>query len=354
MAFYIEDLYKKVIQEPAEYFNYLKVVSGYASAGFLKKVIADFPDHKVTLIVGMAPLGISVKNHEEFKKICTSFPKIKVFYQTETPPTHMKIYQWYFGESPGVSFIGSANFSEAGFLGQNEILSPMIDIFSTLIEDILSRSVFCLDEEVLSRIPLFEDIESIKSSSEEFISRKPVNYDMLLLNRNYDDNVFKSKEKKTHNKVNLKKMLLNNLRLTPYNHITVELMLKDDPHWESKALNVWTRPHNTKSDSYINIERTNKLGETKWDFFSRNADIQVISDDDTQWIVRRAGEYGKELKVIEGISFYEYFSHRLGITEERSLSYKDFYNYGRTNVDFYKLNENQYLLDFSLNTYKDN
>lgn len=345
MPFYTEDLYKKVIQEPAEYFNQLKVISGYASAKFLRRVVCDFPNHQITLIVGMAPQGISIRNHEEFKNICKSFSNVRVYYQTETPSNHMKIYQWYLNEDPKVSFIGSANFSETGFFEQNEILSPMIDIFSTLIDEVLSHSIFCLHEQVLNKIPLYEDEKFKTLGSEGSLNEK----DIKVLN-NYSSSDVKSKQDYTHNcnKVNLKKMLLSNLHLTSYNHVTVELMLKDDPHWQSKSLNVWTRPYKIKDNSYIDIGRTNNFGGRKLDFFPRNVNFQLISDDNIQWIVKRVGEYGKELMVIEGINFYEYFLYRLGIKEGRAISYNDFYNYGRANVDFYKLSDDQYLLDFSL------
>ncbi|MDB6352154.1 NgoFVII family restriction endonuclease [Trichococcus sp. K1Tr] len=347
MVFYTENLYKRVIEDPAIHFNQLKIISGYASAKFLKRVTDDFPDYQITLIIGMATQGISMQNHQAFREICKKFANVQVFYQIESPPTHMKIYQWYVSGEPGVSFIGSANFSETGFFGQKEILSPVIDIFSKLIDEVLLKSMFCLDEQVLNKIPLYDE-EGNALDSERECNNELINFKEQSPKKVNNQNISENFRDYAHNKVDLKRLLLNNLRLTPYNHVTIELMLKDDPHWESKSLNIWTRPNNTKENSYIDIDRTNKLGDSKLDFFPRGINIQLISDDNKEWIVKRAGEYGKYLIVVEGMNFYEYFSTRLGIKEDRAISYDDFYGYGRTKVDFYKLNGDQFLLDFSV------
>lgn len=348
MVFYTEELYTQVIKKPAKHFNHLKIISGYASAKFLRKLLIDYPSHHVTLIIGMASQGISRIDHQEFQNICSKYSNIHVFYQIELPPTHMKVYQWYLDDSPHVSFIGSANFSENGFFGQKEILAPTIDDFSVLIETILLRSMSCLNEKVDSLIPFFEVNDDRgfvpgesgvtystggnaiphKASKKQIVSEKDGTY--------------------SKSKVNLKRLLLNNFRLTPFNHATVELMLLEDPHWQTKSLNVWTRPYNTKEDTYIDIDRTNKIGNYQYDFFPRGVHIQLISDDNVQWLVQRTGEYGKDLVVVEGVNFYDYFSSRLDIREDRPIAYKDLLEYGRTNVEFYKVNDDQFILDFSV------
>lgn len=342
MAFYTKELYKNIIQEPAKYFNSLKVISGFASSKFLKRVIKDFPDHRFTLIIGMASHGISIKDHQEFKTICTKFKNVKVYYYIETPANHMKVYQWYIGEATGISFIGSANFSEAGFFKQDEILSPTIDIFSNLIDEALNKSISCLDEEVEDKVPLYEEIDYEMIESEQHKDTNP------HCNKDYTNQIEKNKKKSNTSGISLKKLLLNNLYLTAYNRVTVELILDDDPHWDTKALNNWNRKNKTIEDSYIDVERTNQLGQQKLDFFPRETDVRLISDDKTEWTVKRVGQYGKELIVTDGVNFYEYFKNRLGISEDRTISYNDFYSYGRTNINLYKLNDNEYLLDFSL------
>lgn len=348
MVFYTEDLYTQIIKKPAKHFNHLKIISGYASAKFLKKLIIDYPSHHVTLIIGMATQGISRIDHQEFKSICKNFTNIHVFYQIELPPTHMKVYQWYLDDSPQLSFIGSANFSENGFFVQKEILAPTIDNFSTLIEESLIRSMSCLNEQVDSLIQFYEIDEVRGLEPDESVENYSTKGNTISHKASKKQLVSEKDGIYSQSKVNLKRLLLNNFRLTPFNHVTIELMLLDDPHWQSKSLNIWTRPYNTKEDAYIDIDRTNKSGNYKFDFFPRGVHIQLISDDNVQWLVQRTGEYGKDLVVVEGVNFYEYFLKRLDIREDRPIAYKDLLVYGRTNVEFYKVNEDQFILDFSV------
>lgn len=339
MVFYTGDLYKKVIQDPSNYLNKLKIISGFASSGFLRKVTEELPGHKICLIIGMASAGISLNDHKAFRNICTENPAVEVFYKYKSPPNHMKVYQWYKDDTAQIAFTGSANFSHTGFFENEEILSPVIDVFTDLIDQVLDQSVSCLDVEAEFKIPIYEGAVYINEDSD-------ISSSGALLDKNIP--MVREDVESRKDTPDLKTLLINNIQLTPYNHTSIELMLQNDSGWKFKALNNWNRKSNNEYDSYIDIERTNRLGLKKLDFFPRNTDIRLISDDEEQWIVRRSGEYGRELRTAEGISFYDYFRKRMNITERRPISYKDLLNYGRTGIGLYKLSDSYYLLDFSV------
>ncbi len=44
----------------------------------------------------------------------------------------------------------------------------------------------------------------------------------------------------------------------------------------------------------------------------------------------------------------EYFRHRLGVANGKLITLNDLTNYGRTDIDFYKVDEENYFMDFSI------
>ena len=289
------------------------------------------------LIIGMAKNGISIKDHETYKKVCKEYNNVKVYYKKDDPSNHMKVYQWYRNGKAELSFVGSANFSKTGFFVNDEILATNLNVFSNLIDDIILESIFCLDENVDNFIPFYKDINE---HLQEMINVS--NFESNIENFNRDKNI------QSKNKINLKKLLLTNFVSNEFSKASVELVLKNDPHYASRGLNNWNRKYNNEKDSYIDIERTNKIGLNKNDFFPRDSKIKLISDDHVEWTVRRTGDYGKKLIVTNGINFYEYFRKRLELEKGTKISYAHLLDYGRTDIDLYKISESEYLLNFSL------
>jgi len=75
----------------------------------------------------------------------------------------------------------------------------------------------------------------------------------------------------------------------------------------------------------------------------------VLTDDDIVFICSRQKLNGKGIYSAQTESFLsEYFKKRLGVRIEESITLKDLISYGRTDVDFYKIDEETYFMDFSV------
>lgn len=74
----------------------------------------------------------------------------------------------------------------------------------------------------------------------------------------------------------------------------------------------------------------------------------VSTDDDTVFFCSREKLNGKGIYSAQTeLSFGEYFRHRLGIPSGHSVTKEHLLRYGRIDIDFYKIDEETYFMDFS-------
>ncbi|GHV60248.1 NgoFVII family restriction endonuclease [Campylobacterota bacterium] len=152
-----QDLFKEVLLRPAEKFDTICVVSGFATpamvAHHLEAVKKDYKkeDIRVNLIIGMTPLcGISEPNHENFKKLARDIPDFKCSYINQTSlPIHTKLYTWLKNGEPRAAFLSSANYTLSAFSKhQDEVATECdpVEAFKYYSSKII-HSLYCtLDE----------------------------------------------------------------------------------------------------------------------------------------------------------------------------------------------------------------
>ena len=104
------DLYKKIICKEASRFNYLRIISGYGSADFLRRVNRDFPELQIDLFIGMYKEGFSINSHKKFIEIMTEYPDVQVYYQYEGKSTHIKLIE-FSDKMKRSTYVGSDNFT---------------------------------------------------------------------------------------------------------------------------------------------------------------------------------------------------------------------------------------------------
>ena len=89
----------------------------------------------------------------------------------------------------------------------------------------------------------------------------------------------------------------------------------------------------------------------KSDFFPlRGTHFTVLTDDGKSLICTRAqkDERGQAIETPQNNGLLgEYFRHRLGLPYGSKVSKEDLLNYGRSNVEFYKIDNETYEMDFS-------
>jgi hypothetical protein len=119
------DLYNTVLLAPAkaDVQNELYIVSGYASATFLRRHLADLTAKKMHftlhLIIGMPSRK---SDHEAFLQLHEAYPdNFKGYYYNGAVPLHSKVYAWFLNQTPACGFAGSANYSQYGFFSDKQI-----------------------------------------------------------------------------------------------------------------------------------------------------------------------------------------------------------------------------------------
>lgn len=118
----INNLYNNILIEPVtDGFDTLFAISGYASATFARRHVTDLltinKEISINLIIGM-PRSLSdhaafLKLHEEFKG---KFSAYYYKYNSKNPPIHSKIFTWKNHKNDLITYSGSANYSQYGFI----------------------------------------------------------------------------------------------------------------------------------------------------------------------------------------------------------------------------------------------
>ena len=116
MTLIVSDLYERIMQANADEFDCLRVITGYSSGDFIKKVLSDFPNLNIELYLGMARQGVSIRDHDYYQSI-TQKGVVKVCYVTDKPMIHQKVMEFY-NSRDRIGYVGSANFSFNGFFEQ--------------------------------------------------------------------------------------------------------------------------------------------------------------------------------------------------------------------------------------------
>lgn len=318
-----KNLYSAGLLEPGKRgYNSLKIISGYSTAAMAYKHLSDVcltnSGFTVQLIVGMCPLdGISLSNHQGFIKLVTedfsgSFTCRYIF---RNRPVHSKAYLWFKDDVFKTSFIGSANYTQNAFLGNNrEILvendDPEIhDYFQSLEVD----SIYCDDPMSEHLIKLYMDF----------------NYRQKQRIQDATDPGIPLAEER------------RNLE-----HVKVSFLARDGSLPAISGLNWGQRDGRGKNQAYIPL----KTKVYRSDFFPPGKiHFTINTDDNKTLIATRAQENSKAIHTPQNNSLIgEYFRRRLGLANGAFITKEDLLQYGRTDVDFYKIDDETYYMDFSV------
>lgn len=321
---YSEDLFKNILINPIkEGYNKLKMVSGYASSlmairhvGYLKEEDLLFEDLNISLIVGMTSRdGIDTFNHKGFIDICNDVgdARFNCRYVNSLPPVHSKVYIWYRDNNPELAFLGSANYSQTAFSNASrEVLSDTNHKEAdSYYSQILDHTIDCRD--------LDEENDHIKVFKRENISK--------VINPEADENIFTESIVGLHN-------------------VTLALTDSKGNVPTRSGLNWGQREGREPNQAYINIPA--KIRRTNF-FPERGQQFLVITDDGKEFICVRAQDGGKGLHTTFNNSLLgEYFRYRMGLANGEFVETSDLLEYGRKDVDFYKIDDETFLMDFSV------
>ena len=321
-----QNLFENVLLDPAiQSADTLYIVSGYASATMVSRHFNELKKERkkvrIELIVGMAVHdGISARDHTGFQRLSESYPDMFICrYVAYRPSVHSKTYAWYSDSMPKIGFTGSANYTQSGFSRSRR--EAMIEHDArqarAYFDIILGDTVECRDPQV-------DDFITVHSEPHYSMREASVSRGERSVSRG---------EREVNNLDNFPRISLSHLD-------------NRGGTGGRSGLNWGQRPGREQNQAYLrvptSISRTNffpPIGE----YFT------VITDDGEILICVCAQAGGKAIHTPDNNSQMGiYFRRRLGVRMGRFVEREDLERYGRTDVDFYKIDEETYYMDFSV------
>jgi hypothetical protein len=328
MSFYSENIFDEVLIKPLQAgADKLIVVSGYASANmvarhayFIKKIIGKKLD--LELIVGMCGQdGLELQNHKSFINLESS-PDIdfQCSYITNRPPIHSKVYTWLKNGNPVECYTGSANYTQNAFsnsMREALVSTNPVDGFS-YFNNVINESVRCSDDP--DKIKAYIEIYNRKRIVVDYNDHEETN-DLQTSDDNFSD--------------------LPKVTLTLLNKRNGEVPSKSGLNWGQRP-----EYNRNPNQAYINIPMD--IGRSGF-FPEKGTAFTIATDDDKQIICMRVSDGGKGLNsTLNNALIGEYFRYRLNLRNGAPVNLEDLLRYGRTDVDIYKIDEENYFMDFSV------
>lgn len=316
------NLFERALVEPLESgCGELFVVSGYATptmilrhAEIAKKINRQFD---LKLIIGMVTRdGIDETHHDMLKRLHNLELGINVqcHYVVEGAPVHSKVYCWKRNGMPTLGFVGSANYTQSAFsTSMREVLvAHDSNACANYFDELLANTVPCVH-------PGIEDQIEITPA-----------------NRFWPHT--------THERQNQETVIvpeLERVKLTLLDARTGQVPARSGLNWGQRP--EYNREPN---QAYINIPAA--IGRSGF-FPDPPTNFYVHTDDNKGLICVRAQQGGKGLhSTLNNSLLGEYFRNRLGLANGAFVETEDLTRYGRTDVDFYKIDEENFMLDFSV------
>jgi hypothetical protein len=305
----------------------LLIVSGYATSamGFhhLNELEGQGKRPAVELIYGMAKQdGISKSNHGGFVDLAS--PNFKCAYLTKGEAVHAKVYVWCSRNKPILAFTGSANYTQTAFVEsrRREVLaqcSPQraYDFYKSLLPD----TTDCRDH---------RGMDELLQLGSRIRENRPV----------------------PHGKTYAPAIAVETDQASPYRglpKVSISLLSKDNIVPLRSGLNWGQRPDCKREPSQAYLALRADVYHT--DFFPpRQLHFTVLTDDNQIIQCSRAQDNGKGIHTPHDNSLIgRYIRRRIGVPEGARVTHADLMRYGRTDVTFYKLDAENFFMDFSVN-----
>lgn len=316
-----ENLFSEVLLNPAKSgASDLYIISGYASSAMAfhhaEKLKEQNTDININLIIGMTCRdGLSKANHRGFQSLVENdlLNTFSCSYLINRPPVHSKVYTWVNNKTPIKAFTGSANYSQQAFIGksQREVATECDPITAyNYYKSLIDESIYCNHQDAEEVITLYNDgrvINSTKDSVEE------------------ETGEYSSTE--------------------GLEHLSISLINRSGEISKKSGLNWGQREGREPNQAYIPL----KVEVYSTNFFPPIAQHFTIHTDDGKILIcARAQENGKAIHTPHNNSLIgEYFRYRLGVANGNLVTMDDLVRIGRTDIDFYKIDEENYFMDFS-------
>lgn len=313
-----KSLVQNVLLEPIRHgANNLIIISGYASPNMASWHIMTINEHKlppinISLTVGMCQRdGISIDMHEGLKELSklndVNFSSFNCKYVYQGSPIHSKIYIWLKDDKPYKAFAGSANYTQMGF-------SPY-------------QREYIVECDPDKAFDYYQSIES----------------DTIVCNHNEIEEYICVKKNKKIAEIE------NNNTTSSISKVTLSLLTNKGDVGHGSGINWGIRRNGTKREpnqAYISVPSN----IAKSGFFPLNkTHFSAITDDNKHLILRIEQGGNKALTTpLNNSLLGEYLRNRIGVPNGAFVTKDDLTKYGRTDITFYKIDDEQFYMDFSV------
>jgi NgoFVII C-terminal B3-like DNA-binding domain/NgoFVII restriction endonuclease N-terminal PLD domain len=321
-----DNLYNEILIEPIlkQNVNQLYIVSGYASATFLRRHLHELErlgldDFQINLIVGMPS---KKSDHNAFLQIHDEYEnKVRGYYYNGYVPVHSKVYSWINNDSHILGFSGSANYSQYGFFADKQINqmnvdnpSQIIDFYSLLLGDSVYMPDAKIEDDILDRIPKIEG------------SIDPGQISWLELDRSVRIS-----------------FLQRDGTLPPISGLNWGQRKEKRVNKKTGEISFVQREPN---QAYLSIK---KDARKKGFLPEKNFTFSLFTDDDIVLDCRVAQDGRKSVQTTNDNSeLGKYMRDRLGVPHGTFLTVDHLEEYGRTDFTLIKIDDETFLFDFSI------
>lgn len=308
------ELFNRILLDPAKAgADTLYVVSGYATSAMveyhLRALLQEETLINLKVIVGMTAKGVQESNHTGFVHLMDNIHpgRFECSYLHGDILVHSKMYAWFHHNAPKAGYVGSANYTQQAFLRkQKEAMekTPPLEI-REYFSDLQKRSCFCNhpDADGLVRRMSVTDSGGVRIEADV-----PESQEQAVIS-----------------------FLANNGQLP-----------------EQSGLNWGQRPHEKREPNQAYIRIPVDIRDSGF-FPERGIFFTIHTDDGQAIIAARRQDEGKALHSVENNSIFgEYFRRRIGVGSGKFIAKSDLEKYGRTDVTFYKIDDENYYMDFSV------
>lgn len=292
--------------------NHLCILTDNAAPSMVSWLLKSYEDQEITgitidlIIRNIMKDGVDELSHKSFIKLHSSryLNHFSCSYIHEKISSKENLYIWLNGEMPIVSFLCHFDFTQTSFIQEEQTAFEISNTTSSLkcYEDAIDHSIYCNHAEL-----------------EEYI-------------------LIRSTEVPSINKTSNSSGLCVSLPL---------ITKRTGEPGKKSGLNWGQRKNRNKNEAYIPLPR--KIARSG--FFPLNEQHFLVLTDDHHTLQLRVEQEGDKAITTPASNALlgEYFRNRLGLANGAYVHSEDLLKYGRTDVTFYKFDEEQYYMDFSSN-----
>lgn len=314
-SFYTESVAEKLLFEPIQTgANRLCVSASRATPSMASWLLTTYNERNIgkisveLIVESVVNDGIDINSHEGFKALQKNYSErengklFRCSYLHQPPMSKNNSFIWLHDNTPIKAFECSYEFTQASLLrsGNGSFSERMAAYAYQMFEKTIDRTIYCSHSEI-----------------EEYVVIKPTDTPL-----------------RANNGIELERCTLSLLTTRT-----------GEPGTKS-GLNWGQRNRRNRNEAYIPLpSKVAKSG-----FFPLNKQhFLVITDDHHTLQLRVEQQNDKAITTPTSNALLgEYFRNRLGLANGAYVNAEALNAYGRTNVTFYKIDDEQYYMDFSV------